>query len=90
MLPDIFIEPAVVIEVLGMEITKSPSNTAGQGKGETGLALRFPRFLRIRRDKGPYEATTVKETRELKEELERTIYLSFTLCLKNDLNFYHL
>lgn len=67
MLPDIFIEPAVVIEVLGMEITESPGHTAGEGKGETGLALRFPRFLRIRRDKGPYEATTVKEIRELKE-----------------------
>ena len=67
MLPDIFIEPAVVIEVLGMEITESPGHTAGEGRGETGLALRFPRFLRIRRDKGPYEATTVKEIRELKE-----------------------
>jgi DNA ligase 1 len=67
MLPDIFIEPAKVIEVLGMEITESPGHTAGEGKGETGLALRFPRFLRIRRDKGPYEATTVKEIRELKE-----------------------
>lgn len=67
MLPDIFIEPAIVIEVLGMEITKSPSHTAGERKGETGLALRFPRFLRIRHDKGPYEATTVKEIRELKE-----------------------
>lgn len=67
MLPDIFIEPAVVIEVLGMEITESPGHTAGKGNGETGIALRFPRFLRIRRDKGPYEATTVKEIRELKE-----------------------
>jgi DNA ligase 1 len=67
MLPDIFIEPAIVIEVLGMEITESPGHTAGEGKGETGLALRFPRYLRIRRDKGPYEATTVKEIRELRE-----------------------
>jgi len=67
MLPDIFIEPAVVIEVLGMEITESPGHTAGGGKGESGLALRFPRFLRIRPDKGPYEATTVKEIRNLKE-----------------------
>ena len=67
MLPDIFIEPAVVIEVLGTEITESPGHTAGEGKGETGLALRFPRFLRIRPDKGPYEATTVKEIKNLKE-----------------------
>lgn len=67
MFPDIFIEPAVVIEVLGMEITESPGHTAGQGEGNTGLALRFPRFLRIRYDKGPYDITTVREVRNLKE-----------------------
>jgi DNA ligase 1 len=67
MLPDILVEPAVVIEVLGTEITESPGHTAGQGEGDTGLALRFPRFLRIRYDKGPYDVTTVKEVRDLKE-----------------------
>jgi DNA ligase I, ATP-dependent (dnl1) len=67
MLPDIFVEPAVVIEVLGTEITESPGHTAGQGEGDTGFALRFPRFLRIRYDKGPYDVTTVKEVRNLKE-----------------------
>jgi DNA ligase 1 len=67
MLPDVFIEPAVVIEVLGSEITNSPGHTAGEGKEETGLALRFPRFLRIRSDRGPYDATTVKEIRDLKD-----------------------
>jgi len=67
MLPDIFIEPAVVIEVLGTEVTESPGHTAGEEKGETGLALRFPRFLRIRPDKGPYQATIVKEIKNLKE-----------------------
>ncbi|WP_410508778.1 ATP-dependent DNA ligase [Methanosarcina hadiensis] len=66
MLPDIFIEPAIVIEVLGSEITNSPGHTAGEGKEETGLALRFPRFLRIRYDKTPYDAMTVKEVRDLK------------------------
>ncbi len=67
MLPDIFIEPAVVIEVLGSEITNSPGHTAGEGEEETGLALRFPRFLRIRHDKTPYDAMTVKEVRDLKD-----------------------
>lgn len=67
MLPDIFIEPAIVIEVLGSEITNSPGHTAGEEKDETGLALRFPRFLRIRNDKTPYDAMTVKEVRQLKE-----------------------
>jgi DNA ligase-1 len=68
MLPDIFVEPALVIEVLGSEITESLGHTAGQGEGDTGLALRFPRFLRIRYDKGPYDITTVKEVRNFKED----------------------
>lgn len=67
MLPDIFVEPSLIIEVLGSEITESPGHTAGQGEGDTGLALRFPRFLRIRYDKGPYDITTVKEIRDFKE-----------------------
>ena len=67
MLPDIFVEPAVVIEVLGAEITKSPGHTAGQGERDTGLALLFPRFLRIRYDKGPADVNTVKEIMNLKE-----------------------
>lgn len=67
MLPDILVEPSLVIEVLGSEITESPSHTAGQREGDTGLALRFPRFLHIRYDKGAYDITTVKEVRNLKE-----------------------
>jgi DNA ligase-1 len=50
--PDEFYEPAVVIEIMGAEITRSPGHTAGEENGR-GLALRFPRFLRIREDKGP-------------------------------------
>lgn len=67
MLPDVFIEPAIVIEVLGSEITNSPGHTAGEGEKETGLALRFPRFLRVRKDKTPYDAMTVEEVKHLKE-----------------------
>jgi DNA ligase 1 len=66
MLPDIFIEPAVVIEILGTEITESPGHTAGEGKGKKGLALRFPRFLRIRYDKDLHDVTTVREIWNLK------------------------
>jgi DNA ligase-1 len=69
MLPDTFIEPSIVIEVLGTEITESPGHTAGETEGETGLALRFPRFLRIRYDKAPYNATTLKEIKDLKERI---------------------
>jgi DNA ligase 1 len=66
MLPDIFIEPVVVIEVLGTEITESPGYTASEGKVKTGLSLRFPRFLRIRYDKDLHDVTTVREIWNLK------------------------
>ncbi|MBW3004445.1 ATP-dependent DNA ligase [Candidatus Woesearchaeota archaeon] len=52
---DVWFTPAIVVEVLGAEITKSPIHTA------EGLALRFPRFLRYRPEKSPEQATTVKE-----------------------------
>jgi len=61
---DFWFEPAVVLEVLGAEITISPSHTAAMDlkKKDAGLAIRFPRFTgRWRDDKGPMEATTVKE-----------------------------
>lgn len=66
MAPDEFYEPAVVIEIMGAEITRSPSHTASEEDGR-GLALRFPRFLRIREDKGPDEITTVEEIRSMRK-----------------------
>ena len=52
--PDIWFEPAVVVEVLAAEVTKSPVHTLG-------YALRFPRFIRFREDKNSEQATTKKE-----------------------------
>lgn len=62
--PDVFFEPKVVIEVTGAEITRSPVHTAAE-RNCTGLALRFPRFLRFRADKKPEQATTTKEIQKL-------------------------
>jgi DNA ligase-1 len=53
MAPDVWLDPRIVVEVTGAEITKSPNHTAG-------YALRFPRFLRWR-EKKPEQATTKKE-----------------------------
>jgi DNA ligase-1 len=60
---DFWFEPALVLEVLGAEITVSPSHTVALGlkKEDAGLAIRFPRFTKWRDDKGPSEATSVKE-----------------------------
>lgn len=63
--PDIYIDPFIVIEVLGSQITTSPAHTAGKDKVKKGLALRFPRFMRTRYDKGPEDATTVEEIRDM-------------------------
>lgn len=69
--PDVWIEPALVMEVLGAEITLSPVHRAGYDlvkenlKREAGLAIRFPRFIRWREDKSPTDATTSKELFEM-------------------------
>jgi DNA ligase 1 len=68
MVPDVWVEPALVAEVLGAELTLSPTHTAAWGllKEDTGLALRFPRFTgRWRDDKSPEDATTVAEVVDL-------------------------
>ena len=68
MVPDVWFEPALVAEVLGAELTLSPTHTAAWGllKEDTGLALRFPRFTgRWRDDKSPEDATTVTEVVDL-------------------------
>ncbi len=60
---DVWFEPAEVIEVVGDEITVSPTHHAGRGQiSGGGLAIRFPRFTgRWREDKSPDQATTVEE-----------------------------
>ncbi|MFW9850835.1 MAG: ATP-dependent DNA ligase, partial [Candidatus Thorarchaeota archaeon] len=66
---DVWFEPEEVIEVLGDEITISPTHHAGRGRIESGgLAIRFPRFTgRWREDKDPTQATTVNDLVELFE-----------------------
>ena len=51
---DVWLEPAIVLEVAADEISKSPSHTAG-------VALRFPRLIKIRQDKTWQDATTLQE-----------------------------
>lgn len=60
--PDVWVFPKYVVTVTADEITRSPNHTAGRDAEGIGYALRFPRvqgFLRA--DKGPAEATTVRE-----------------------------
>jgi DNA ligase-1 len=61
---DVWFEPAVVLEVLGAEITLSPIHTSAMDsirKG-SGLAIRFPRFTgKYRTDKAAEDATSSAE-----------------------------
>ncbi|MEM0481153.1 MAG: ATP-dependent DNA ligase [Candidatus Aenigmatarchaeota archaeon] len=54
----VWVKPKIVVEVSYQEIQKSPTYTSG-------YALRFPRVERIRFDKGPEEADTLKRLEEL-------------------------
>ena len=65
--PDVWFEPAQVVEVEAQEITLSPNHTCAFGvvKEGRGLALRFPRFVRYRDDKSPEEATSSAEVVEM-------------------------
>ncbi|HEX9097944.1 MAG TPA: ATP-dependent DNA ligase [Candidatus Dormibacteraeota bacterium] len=67
--PDAWLEPAVVVEVLADEITPSPRHTAGMSGDQPGFALRFPRIVSLRTaDKKPEDATSVREIREMFEQ----------------------
>ena len=65
---DVWFEPAVVLEILGAEITLSPIHTSAMNsvrKG-SGLAIRFPRFTgNYRLDKSAEDATTSAEIVEI-------------------------
>jgi DNA ligase-1 len=72
---DVWFEPAIVIEVLGAEITLSPIHTCAMNnvREGSGLAIRFPRFTgNYRFDKAAEDATTVMEIVEMyRKKLKR-------------------
>jgi len=79
--PDAWFEPALVLEVLGAEITLSPVHTAGLDlvRPGAGFAIRFPRFTgKWREDKGPEDATTVQEIHEMYERQKKVAKPSAT------------
>ena len=58
--PDVWFEPQEVWEMAFADITLSPTYSAAIGlvSEERGLSMRFPRFLKVREDKGIDEAST--------------------------------
>lgn len=57
-IPDVWIEPKIVVELAGDDLTKSSTHGAG-------VAVRFPRLVRIRDDKSPEDATSVSEITDM-------------------------
>lgn len=58
--PDVWVAPAIVVEIAADELTDSPLHTAGK-------ALRFPRLVKIREDKGWEQATGLDELEGIAE-----------------------
>ncbi len=61
--PDVWIEPKLIIEIAGDEITISPIFECARHLSELdqGYSVRFPVFQRIREDKDPSQITTSQE-----------------------------
>lgn len=70
--PAVWFEPQEVWEVAFADLTLSPTYTAAIGlvSEERGLSTRFPRFLRVREDKGVDEATEAEELATLYRKQE--------------------
>ncbi len=68
LVPMVWTMPDIVCEILADEITKSPLHTAARTDDQLGFALRFPRFMGYRSDKGPEEVTQTSEIKRLFED----------------------
>jgi DNA ligase-1 len=58
LVPDVWVQPSIVVEIAADEITNSPTHSAE-------IALRFPRLVKFRDDKKPEQTTTLTEMKKI-------------------------
>ena len=84
--PDVWFAPQEVWEMAFADITKSPTYLAAMGLvcEDRGLSMRFPRFLKVRDDKGIEDASTAEFLADLWRKQEARVPPGSTASLEMD------